>query len=336
MLARCWWRLSFAVLSFLPILAWSAEDGSAPPPRQAQIDDLIRQLDAPRYAERQQAELQLLQLGREAIPALAKAMRHPSPEVRRRATRVVEQWQQAHLASGFRKLAETADDAKVDVEEGMLLISELVRPETDREAVRKRLDELAKCVREKLGPDVNIPKADPQQVIDAIRTVIFEEEGFHGDNANYDHPDNSSIHRVLEMRRGLPILLSHVVLAVARRLDFPLAGLPLPGRYKVVYAGKRTADEPARHIVMDAFDGGKVLSSEELAVVLRRMGYSFDAAEDLKPGTHKAALARMLSNLETHLSLAGEDTKAWQAQIYREMLEASEPKKTETPKSETP
>ena len=89
----------------------------------------------------------------------------------------------------FTRLAKQTDDAKIDLDEGMWLIAMLVDPAADREKIDKQLDRLAARVQARLGKDVDAKTADPQKVVAALRQVIFSEEKFNGNTANYDHPD---------------------------------------------------------------------------------------------------------------------------------------------------
>ena len=93
--------------------------------------------------------------------------------------------------------------------------------------------------------------ADEQVAV--LVSVLGEAHGFAGDTDEYDHPDNSMLDRVLERRRGLPILLSVVYIEVARRARIPVAGVGLPGHFVVGHAG---ANPP---VLLDPFNGGAVL-----------------------------------------------------------------------------
>src|SRR5690349_14704811 len=53
----------------------------------------------------------------------------------------------------------------------------------------------------------------------AVSHVLGAVHGFSGDTEQYDRPENSMLDRVLERRRGLPILLSAVYVEAARRAD---------------------------------------------------------------------------------------------------------------------
>ena len=63
----------------------------------------------------------------------------------------------------------------------------------------------------------------------ALSHVLGTLHGFTGDTEQYDRPENSMLDRVLERRRGLPILLSTVYVEAARRARHarsPASGCP--------------------------------------------------------------------------------------------------------------
>ena len=274
--------------------------------QQAKIEALIRKLDDDDFQVRETAMRELMPLVEPATEALTKAARSDSAEVRWRAQWVLEKSHEQMIIDGFRKLAEAKDDASIDLEQGMFLISRIVDPKASRSQIDQQLDALAKEVRKKLaeGPAGNVApsKADPKAVVAAVRKVLFKDHKFIGNEDDYVNPDNSAIHRVLETKKGLPILLSHVVVAVGRRLDVPLVGIPVPVRYMVKYDGSRAPganeDHPGDDIYIDAYGGGNVLTITEIDEVA---GGSLDPKRDLLPASHRAALLRMMSNLHSHL-----------------------------------
>jgi regulator of sirC expression with transglutaminase-like and TPR domain len=144
--------------------------------------------------------------------------------------------------------------------------------EIDDDEVRGQLDELGEEVaRERALRD------GPQAGAGALREVLGVRHGFRGDRRRYDHPNNSMLDMVLERRRGLPIALSVVYVATARRAGIALHGVGLAGHFVV-------GDfETARPLLLDPFDGGVALA--------------IDSPRDVRPwGAHETAL-RMLNNL---------------------------------------
>ena len=118
----------------------------------------------------------------------------------------------------------------------------------------------------------------PVAQAEACRHVLGQREGFSGERDDYDNPDNSMLDLVLERRRGLPILLSIVYVAVAERSAIDLAGVGLPGHYVVGHFG---AEPP---LLLDPFNGGVLVETDAPPEVVRRWS------------AHETAL-RMLTNL---------------------------------------
>jgi len=163
--------------------------------------------------------------------------------------------------------------------------------DVDEDAARSLLDEL--------GEEVVAARAQldgPHAGIDALREVLAVRHDFRGDRRRYDHPLNSMLDAVLERRRGLPILLSVLYLATARRAGVALCGVGLPGHYVV---GDLSVDPP---LLIDPFAGGervvaqsprevRAWSAHETALrILNNLVGSFGRRADLVRTIHAAEL----------------------------------------------
>lgn len=291
-------------------------------PSHAEIALLIEQLGASTFGEREAATKQLLALGVTAREALVRAKNSESAEVRSRAAAILKLLDKPPAVEELKELAAQSDD-KLDLEQGMWLISRIVDPGVRRDELTKPLDALATKVRERLGKEATPQKVAPQLVVAALREVLFDDEKFTGNIDDYGNPDNSSLARVLATRKGLPITLSHVVVAVGERLEVPIVGVPTPGRYIVKYEGRRApAGFPRDDIFLNPFDQGKVLSREDR----EQMFPGLDPDDLPEPTTKRLVLIRMLNNLETHLFNRDEIDRAYQALAFRQLLELHGPK----------
>ena len=125
--------------------------------------------------------------------------------------------------------------------------------------------------------------------VDIVSTL--RGEGFTGDRDDYDDPRNSFLHSVLERRRGLPILLSTLTIAVAERIDVPIAGVGLPGHFIVT---DRSWPEPR---YLDPFDGWAELTEERCGEIVRSIAGIDLEPQHLEPVGVAAMLQRMLLNL---------------------------------------
>jgi regulator of sirC expression with transglutaminase-like and TPR domain len=169
----------------------------------------------------------------------------------------------------FARLAEAPDPP---IEELALAMAAELR-ETDRAAARERLDSLG----EQLASLASGGSAELEAW--ACAELLGGREGLAGDREEYDNPDNSMLDLVLERRRGLPIALSVVYVAAARRAGIEqLAGVGLPGHFVVAHFG---ASPP---LVLDPFSGGVRVSVQAPQRLVRPWS------------AHETAL-RMLNNL---------------------------------------
>lgn len=192
--------------------------------------------------------------------------------------------------------AELACEPDPPVEELALGLAAEFRP-VDPAPVRARLDALAAEVEEELAG------LDPDPV-SALGAVIGRRHGFAGDAREYDHPDNSMLPAVLERRRGLPITLSVVYVAVARRAGIPLQGVGLPGHF---VAGHFPAPGGIPEL-LDPFHAGVRIAVPKLPEAL------------LRPwGPHETVL-RMINNLVGSFSKRGALADAIHAADLRLLL----------------
>lgn len=290
-------------------------------PEAGPIPRLISLLDADRFEVRERATRELFEIGMPAVDALQAARGHASAEVRWRARSIV-----TALTVGVRRreLTEFAalPDERLDLEHGMWLIARILNPAVSKGPLEKQLDDLGRRVAKQLGPAKSPATADPDQVVAAIRQVLFVEEGFTGNVTQRYHPDNSSLERVLATKKGLPILLSHLTIAVARRLDVPLVGVPLSGTYIVKYDGSRAPDGfPKDDIFLDPFEHGRLLRASD---EVERAFPGQDAASQL-PLNHRDTLERMLRNLASSCAERKDHEQLEQVEEFLELLAAYSP-----------
>jgi regulator of sirC expression with transglutaminase-like and TPR domain len=310
-----------AALAAEPLLAFEPESNVERQEQAERIEQAIVALDDERFRVREAAEKRLLEIGAPALPALRRRRDGASHEVSFRVTRIAGRITQAVLTADFERLAVQEFDAKIDLDQGMWLIARIGNPLARREELTEQLDALASKVRHQLGNDVDPAKADPRQVVEALRAGLFGEDGFKGVMVG-ESPDSSSLELVLRRKRGLPIMLSHVVVAVADRLRVPVVGLALPVRYMVKYEGARAPVGFARDdIIFDPYNGGRIIPRNELAQALGFANGRIDLEQSLVPCPKRAALVRMLNNLHMDYVRVGQGHEAAEVARYKRILD---------------
>lgn len=171
---------------------------------------------------------------------------------------------------------------------GLRFAREIAYPDLDVAYYMARLDELARKTAAAL-PDAASDAVRAQ----AIADFLFQDEAFQGNAAHYEDPRNSYLNEVIERRLGIPISLSVIFVAVARRLGMEAYGIALPGHF---IAGVRTG---VHDVWLDPFHGGQRLSLADCERLVREtVGYEGPLDPRwLLPAEPRPILARMLNNL---------------------------------------
>lgn len=180
-----------------------------------------------------------------------------------------------------------APEGKIELDEASLLIAAEAYPDLDDDYYRRMLDRLA----ESLRPELAQARGGREQV-ECLRSYLFDECQFVGNQSDYKDPRNSFLNEVLERRTGLPIMLSIVYIEIARRVGLPLRGVNFPSHFMAKYEG----DE---EILIDPFFGRVVSKAECLDRLRRALGKGAKLRRDpLASACNREILVRMLANLK--------------------------------------
>jgi regulator of sirC expression with transglutaminase-like and TPR domain len=128
--------------------------------------------------------------------------------------------------------------------------------------------------------------------LDGLVAHLFTDLGFGGDRGDYYDPRNSYLDEVLSRRRGIPITLSVLTMAVGRRLGVPLEGVGMPGHFLI-----RDKVDPS--VFVDPFHHGEILDRDGCLRVFQAVqgpDATFDDSCLQTIGPNGIA-ARMLANL---------------------------------------
>ncbi len=144
-----------------------------------------------------------------------------------------------------------------------------------------------------------------------LNYILFQLHGFKGNEANYLHPDNSFINRVLDTKAGNPISLSIIYMLLAQRLNVPVYGVNLPRHFIMAYVeneetetlqnfGEKQAisDLPIGEVkfYINAYNGGGVFNFDHLKKIMSDMQLEVKP-EYYEPCTNIDIVRRVLMNL---------------------------------------
>lgn len=180
-------------------------------------------------------------------------------------------------------------DSQIDLAKATLYIAQEEYPVLDIEKYLNALDMMAEELQERL-PQTSYPL----KIIQSINQYLFDELGFQGNTSNYYDPRNSFLNDVIDRRTGIPISLSVIYLEVAKRIDFPMVGIGMPGHFLI------RPDFEDVGIFVDVFERGEILFVQDCEERLRQIYQQPVQLEShfLDPVKNKQILARMLTNLK--------------------------------------
>lgn len=233
------------------------------------------------------ARQRIMEIGRSVLPELKKQYENQPLPVKLRMKDLISQLQPGSLENKFRNLAPDSDEDSIDLETALFTVARIGYPHLNKEVYLGKIRELVNRVNSRLERWETV---DDHTAVETVNEVIFEEYEFHGNEANFYDPDNSFINRVLQQRKGSPLLLSCLVLLIARRLELPYQPVTMPAHCILAYSGQK------RRIFIDPFHSGQLLTRDDCIEFLNSAGFGF-VEEYLAPVSNQKLLTRVLKNL---------------------------------------
>lgn len=183
------------------------------------------------------------------------------------------------------------EDIRLDIAALDIAAADRVRPDLGGPLLL--LDALAK----RLPGDVRGSAARAE----ALAGLLAQSEGFAGDSDDYDNPRNADFISVLERRRGLPIALAILYVAIARRHGWTAQVLAFPGHVLVAIGGE------AERVLLDPFHDGRIVDSG-MGVTGHRNAHLLD---------NRQTLVRLMMNQASRALRCGDEARA--LTLYRRL-----------------
>ena len=198
------------------------------------------------------------------------------------------------------------EDEEIALDAAALSLALLDHPDTDLAPYHGLLDEIETRL-DLVGCDAETSA----ERADALTAVLAGEFGFAGDADTYDDPANADLISVLDRRRGLPVSLSILWVAMARRVGWSADVLDVPGHVVVVVGAE------AVPVIVDPFAGGVRIGAEQLAALVQAHTGAGRAATHVAAMPNRAVLVRLLQNQASRAEQAGAGRRA--LELYTRM-----------------
>ena len=196
------------------------------------------------------------------------------------------------------------DDGDIDLIEASIVLARADRPEADPARLRRLVSGWSIALQRDTPPVSGSGRAR------RLAGLIASEAGLTGATEDYDNPLNADMIAIVERGRGLPVALSILYVALARRVGWRAEALNLPGHVIVeVVGGVDSA-------LIDPFDHGIGITRER-AVEIARHGGGEPVSGRFEPMTNRQLLIRLVTNQASRARSSGDSKRA--LRLYERM-----------------
>jgi regulator of sirC expression with transglutaminase-like and TPR domain len=196
------------------------------------------------------------------------------------------------------------DDGDIDLVEAGIALARGDRPEADPARLRRLVSGWAIALQRDTQPISGSGRAR------RLSGLIASEAGLTGAGSDYDNPLNADLIAVVERGRGLPVALSILYVALARRVGWRADALNLPGHVIVEIRGGVDS------ALIDPFDHGVGITRER-AVEIARHGGGDPVPVRFEPMSNRQLLVRLITNQASRARGSGDSKRA--LRLYERM-----------------
>ncbi len=180
--------------------------------------------------------------------------------------------------------------------EGACYLAQFQFPEIDC----KKIDEEIEKIKDDIWLEIN-SNLTALEKVKILNYVIFDLHKFARNTNNFYSPQNSFINQVIETKKGNPISLAIIYLAVACKLDLPVYGVNLPKNFILAYKDEYRhydADDETEDILfyINPYNKGAVLGKKEIDYFIRQQQLTPDKSYYL-PCSNQDIVKRLINNL---------------------------------------
>lgn len=181
------------------------------------------------------------------------------------------------------------EDGEIDLADTALLLGAVDAPATDLAPARRHLEQLRNDIIE-LGRGA----LEAEEALAALRAVIYEKHGYHGDSDTYDDPRNANLLHVIDRKKGLPVALGILCVHTAAGAGWDMKGLNFPSHFLL------RLEMPSERAIVDPFDACANLDAAAIRSRLKEMmgGNAEFNPLYFEPVSNRQILLRLQNNIK--------------------------------------
>ncbi|MCS6832295.1 MAG: transglutaminase-like domain-containing protein [Flammeovirgaceae bacterium] len=249
---------------------------------ESEIYALISLLDDDDIEVREHVLEKILLLGEKILPYLQSFLKqHPTKEPLQKVAR------QIHLQYLAKQLKTWKNTESHDLLKGVWIANLYHQPDLSLEKLQKEIEQL--FYEAWINFRLNLYPLDEVRI---LNESFFEKMGFRGNFLNFHAIDNSLLETVLTTRRGNPISLCILYMLIAQKLRLPIKGANIPNIFMLIY------QTPRFQFYINVFNGGAILSQEEVKHYIINELKVPNYPEYYKPCSHVDIVRRVMKNMQ--------------------------------------
>jgi len=235
-------------------------------PNKKNIQALFQLLDDPSNEVYHHVSKNILQQGEDIIPELEKVWETSFNEILQE--RIEDLIQEIQFKSTLNHLKIWKESGAEDIFEGAYLVAKYQYPELKFESVQKLFEKIKRDAWLELNN--NLTALEKTRILNHI---LYDMYGFSGNSTNVHAPQNAFINHVLDTKKGNPITLGIIYMALANQLDMPVYGINLPKHFILGYVDplyQSLTNEQEVLFYINPFNKGAVLGKREISYFLKQ------------------------------------------------------------------
>lgn len=266
---------------------------------KSEIESMLFLLEDPDPFVKQEVLNRFYVLGEHAVPLLDECRIETKSDVSKQtATDLLFELTFPILVQDFEDLYENGIKSFEHLEKGLFLLTRFGDPTLRTSLYKQKLDFMAKSITN----DV-LYALDEVEKMNIVLHYVFQFEQFKGCGEDLFKPEFSYMNLVIDHKKGIPISLAMIVLALAHRLELPFYGINMPLHFILVF------ESEIETVYIDPFQEGKFLSKKECEYFLQINGIQPETSY-FKKASFSQMLVRTMRNLHYSFDKQGDKLRA--------------------------
>lgn len=207
-----------------------------------------------------------------------------------------------------------------DLIQGALLVTKYQYPDLDENAIMKKIGQFTQDIWLELNQNLT-----GLEKVKVINHILFDTHKFSGNITNISSVDNYYINNLVDSKKGSPLSLGILYIAIAQSLRIPVFGVDLPKHFVLAYTDEilldfRDIPEGEVMFYINPFNKGAVFTRNEIDLFVKQL--KLEKKESyFTPCDNKTIIRRMINELMNIYDQSGNPVKRDEMKELLEVIE---------------